>query len=150
MLTDNACMADNLTPEQRHRTMSHIRSSGSRPEEIVRKYLFGRGLRYRKNVRTLPGCPDIVLPKYKAVVFVHGCFWHRHDCPRFRWPKSNEAYWRRKIAGNVERDRCNQQKLKALGWSVFVIWECELHQSVRNDHLEALFHAIVQQSTESS
>ena len=81
-------MADNHTKEVRSMNMSHIRSTNSKPEEKVRKYLFSKGLRYRKNVRTLPGCPDIVLPKYRTVIFVSGCFWHKHDCPRFVWPSS--------------------------------------------------------------
>ena len=86
-------MADNHSKEVRSMNMSHIRSKNTKPEEKVRKYLFSKGFRYRKNVRTLPGCPDIVLPKYKTVIFVNGCFWHKHDCPRFVWPTSNEEYW---------------------------------------------------------
>lgn len=117
---------DDLTKEQRHRNMSHIRSTNSKPEEKVRKYLFSKGFRYRKNVRTLPGCPDIVLPKYKTVIFVNGCFWHKHDCPRFKWPSSNEEYWRPKINRNVERDIQVHQELEALGWHVCVVWECML------------------------
>ena len=97
-------MADNHSKEVRSINMSHIRSTNSKPEEIVRKYLFAEGFRYRKNVKKLPGCPDIVLPKYKTVIFVNGCFWHMHDCPRFVWPSSNQDYWRPKILRNVERD----------------------------------------------
>lgn len=89
-------MADNHSKEVRSMNMSHIRSKNSKPEELVRKYLFSRGLRYRKNVKKLPGCPDIVLAKYKTIVFVNGCFWHHHDCGRFVWPASNEEYWRKK------------------------------------------------------
>ena len=85
-------MADNHTKEARSRNMSHIRSTNSKPEETVRKILFSHGFRYRKNVKTLPGKPDIVLPKYKTVIFVNGCFWHKHDCPRFEWPSSNTGY----------------------------------------------------------
>lgn len=96
-------MADNHSKEIRSKNMSHIRSTNSKPEEKVRKYLFSRGLRYRKNVRGLPGFPDIVLPKYRTVVFVNGCFWHHHDCGRFVWPTSNEEYWHNKINRNVER-----------------------------------------------
>lgn len=103
--------------------MSHIRSTNSKPEEIVRKYLFSQGLRYRKNVKKLPGCPDIVLPKYHTVIFVNGCFWHRHDCSRFVWPSSNQDYWRPKILRNVERDKKNTEELKALGWNVITVWE---------------------------
>ena len=119
-------MSDNHTPEQRSYNMSRIRSTGSKPEELVRKYLFSHGFRYRKNVRSLPGCPDIVLPKYKVVIFVHGCFWHMHDCGRFRWPSSNVDYWKPKLTHNVERDILNQNKLEDMGWNVLIIWECEL------------------------
>lgn len=121
-------MADNHTPEQRSYNMSRIRSRDTRPEETVRKYLFSHGYRYRKNVKELPGCPDIVLPKYKTVVFVNGCFWHRHDCKRFKWPKSNEVYWKDKILRNVERDKHNNQQLEKDGWQVVVVWECEIKE----------------------
>ncbi len=122
-------MADNHSKEVRSMNMSHIRSKNSKPEELVRKFLFSKGFRYRKNVRALPGCPDIVLPKYKTVIFVNGCFWHKHDCPRFVWPSSNEEYWRPKIMGNVERDKTNIEKLQKLGWKVLIIWECEIRHS---------------------
>lgn len=137
-------MADNLTPEQRHRNMSHIRSTNSKPEQIVRKYLFSRGLRYRKNVRSLPGCPDIVLPKYKTVIFVHGCFWHHHNCSRFKWPISNTAYWEKKIHGNERRDKMNSAALEELGWHVIIVWECELKKSGREKRLQVLFNEIIQ------
>lgn len=129
---------DNHTKETRSKNMSHIRSTNSKPEELVRKYLFSKGLRYRKNVRTLPGCPDIVLPKYKTVIFVNGCFWHKHDCPRFVWPSSNDEYWRAKILKNVERDKKNTESLTALGWQVIVVWECELKRTVIEERLERL------------
>lgn len=119
-------MADNHSKEVRSMNMSHIRSKNSKPEELVRKYLFSKGFRYRKNVKALPGCPDIVLPKYKTVIFVNGCFWHKHDCPRFVWPSSNEDYWRPKIMGNVERDKRSIAELQQLGWNVLTVWECEL------------------------
>ena len=131
-------MADNHTKEKRSRNMSHIRSSNTKSEEKVRKYLFSKGLRYRKNVRSLPGCPDLVLPKYKTVVFVNGCFWHKHDCPRFVWPSSNQDYWRPKILRNVERDQMNHQELESLGWKVIVVWECELKKKVRDNRLAEL------------
>ena len=118
--------------------MSHIRSKNSKPEELVRKYLFSKGFRYRKNVKTLPGCPDIVLPKYKTVIFVNGCFWHKHDCPRFVWPSTNEEYWRPKIMGNVERDKRNLAELQQLGWTVLTVWECELKKKVIDATLEQL------------
>lgn len=136
-------MADNHSKEVRSMNMSHIRSKNTKPEEIVRKYLFSRGLRYRKNVRKLPGCPDIVLKKYKTVVFVNGCFWHMHDCGRFRWPSSNVDYWKQKITGNVERDRLNHKALQDAGWNVLVIWECQLKKKVADENLENLYESII-------
>ena len=135
-------MADNHSKEVRSKNMSHIRSTNSKPEEIVRKYLFSKGFRYRKNVRTLPGCPDIVLPKYKTVIFVNGCFWHKHDCPRFVWPASNEDYWRPKILRNVERDQKNAEVLKNIGWRIITVWECELKKKVAEQTLEKLAEEI--------
>ena len=122
--------------------MSHIRSTNSRPEEIVRKYLFSKGMRYRKNVRKLPGSPDIVLPKYRTAIFVNGCFWHKHNCPRFVWPSSNQEYWKPKIQRNVERDFKNKIALQDLGWNVLVVWECELKKNVREKRLAELIHEI--------
>lgn len=124
--------------------MSHIRSVNSRPEELVRKYLFSRGFRYRKNVRSLPGCPDIVLTKYRTVVFVNGCFWHKHDCPRFVWPSSNEEYWHSKIQRNVERDKKSIAELQALGWNVIIVWECELKKTKKDMRLALLVTEILQ------
>ena len=131
-------MADNHSKEVRSMNMSHIRSKNSKPEELVRKYLFSKGFRYRKNVKTLPGCPDIVLPRYKTVIFVNGCFWHKHDCPRFVWPSTNEEYWRPKIMGNVERDKRNLAELQQLGWTVLTVWECELKKKVIDATLDQL------------
>lgn len=137
-------MADNLSKEVRSMNMSHIRSVNSRPEELVRKYLFSKGFRYRKNVRSLPGCPDIVLTKYRTVVFVNGCFWHKHDCPRFVWPSSNEEYWHSKIQRNVERDKKSFAELQALGWNVIIVWECELKKTKRDMRLALLVTEILQ------
>ena len=137
-------MADNHTKEIRSMNMSHIRSTNTKPEEKVRKYLFSKGLRYRKNVRTLPGKPDIVLKKYKTVVFVNGCFWHKHDCGRFVMPASNTEYWEKKINGNVERDKTNTALLEEQGWRVIVIWECQLKKKVIDENLERLYTEIVQ------
>lgn len=137
-------LADNHSKEIRSMNMSHIRSTNSKPEEIVRKYLFSKGLRYRKNVRTLPGKPDIVLPKYKTIVFVNGCFWHKHDCGRFVMPSSNTEYWEKKINGNVERDKTNIALLEEQGWRVIVIWECQLKKRVQSETLSKLFDNIVQ------
>lgn len=131
-------MADNHSKEVRSINMSHIRSTNSKPEEIVRKYLFAEGFRYRKNVKKLPGCPDIVLPKYKTVIFVNGCFWHKHDCPWFVWPSSNQDYWRPKILRNIERDNQSRKELETLGWKVITVWECELKKNVLNETLGKL------------
>ena len=106
--------------------MAAIKGANTKPEELVRKYLFSKGFRYRKNVRKLPGSPDVVLPKYKTAIFVNGCFWHRHDCKWFRWPKSNADFWKNKIESNVERDNRNYNLLKEEGWNVIVVWECQL------------------------
>lgn len=135
-------MADSHTKEVRSRNMSHIRSTNTKPEEKVRKYLFSKGFRYRKNVRSLPGCPDIVLSKYKTVIFVNGCFWHKHDCPRFVWPSSNEDYWRAKISGNVRRDIKNHAELEMLGWKVLVVWECQLKRKNFESTMEDLLLCI--------
>ena len=122
-------MSDVHSPSVRSYNMSRIRGKDTKPEEITRKYLFSRGFRYRKNVSSLPGKPDIVLPKYKACIFVNGCFWHMHEgCKYFVWPKNNAEFWKAKIEKNVERDRLVQAELKRLGWRVFVIWECSLRK----------------------
>lgn len=136
-------MADTHSKEVRSRNMSHIRSTNSKPEEIVRKYLFSRGLRYRKNVRSLPGTPDIVLKKYRTVVFVNGCFWHHHDCGRFVWPSTNTEYWRKKIDRNTERDKENYDRLTAQGWQVLIIWECQLKKKVSDKQLQTLYEKII-------
>lgn len=133
-------MTDTHSKEVRSKNMSHIRSTNSKPEETVRKYLFSKGLRYRKNVRKLPGCPDIVLPKYKTVVFVNGCFWHKHDCGRFVWPTSNEEYWHKKINRNIERDTDNLRTLTEQGWRVITIWECQLKKKVAEENLLRLYN----------
>ena len=138
-------MADNHSKEVRSRNMSHIRSVNTKPEEVVRKYLFSKGFRYRKNVRSLPGTPDIVLSKYRTVVFVNGCFWHKHECKRFVFPSSNTDYWIPKILRNVERDEKNYHLLAADGWRVLTVWECELKMKNREERLtrlvtEILFH----------
>ena len=136
-------MADNHTKEVRSMNMSHIRSKNTKPEEKVRKYLFAKGFRYRKNVSDLPGCPDIVLPKYKTVIFVNGCFWHKHDCPRFVWPSTNEDYWRPKILRNVERDLLNQVALSEMGWKVLIVWECKLKKNIFQGTMDDLVDNII-------
>ena len=108
--------------------MRAVKSKNTKPEMIVRKTLHALGYRYRLNVKTLPGSPDLVFPKYRAVIFVHGCFWHGHACKRgARLPKTNQDYWRKKIARNVARDAKNSEALRALGWRVITLWECELN-----------------------
>lgn len=131
-------MADNHSKEIRSMNMSHSRSKNSKPEEKVRKGLFAKGFRYRKHVRKLPGCPDIVLPKYRTVIFVNGCFWHMHDCGRFVWPASNQDYWRPKILRNVERDKANVALLQNMGWKVIIVWECELKKANLAQRLDLL------------
>lgn len=134
---------DNHSKEARSYNMSKIRSTGTKPEEMVRKYLFSRGLRYRKNVKTLPGKPDIVFPKYRTAVFVNGCFWHGHNgCRYFVMPKSNTEYWESKINSNIARDQKTYDNLLALGWNVLVVWECELKKDKRENTLENLYYKI--------
>ena len=139
-------MADNHSKEVRSMNMSHIRSDNSKPEERVRKYLFSKGLRYRKHVKDLPGKPDIVLRKYKTVVFVNGCFWHRHECGKFHWPKSNTEYWYKKINNNAERDKRNIAALRTMGWKVLIIWGCELQKSNAEENLLKLYNNIILQA----
>lgn len=119
-------MADTISPEQRSALMSRIRGKNTGIELEVRKGLHALGFRYRLGGADLPGRPDIVLPKHRTVVFVHGCFWHLHDCHLFRWPKSRPEFWRKKIIANQERDRRSVGKLKDQGWKVETVWECEL------------------------
>lgn len=137
-------MTDVMTPKQRSRCMAAIKGKDTKPELIVRKYLFSRGLRFRIQVRKLPGNPDIVLPKYKTVVFVNGCFWHGHEgCKYFRLPKSNVEFWREKIERNIERDRDTIQALLDLGWKVIRVWECELrNKAYREEILNKIYHSI--------
>ena len=136
-------MADVHSAKVRSYNMSRIRSKDTKPEELVRKYLFSKGFRYRKNDVRLPGKPDIVLPKYKTVIFVNGCFWHKHDCGRFVWPKNNAEFWKKKIGDNIQRDDKICSLLKELGWNVIVIWECELKPSVAEKTLSTLAYNIV-------
>jgi DNA mismatch endonuclease (patch repair protein) len=140
-------MADNHSPEVRSYNMSRIRSKNTNPEDIVRRYLFSRGLRYRKNDRRYPGKPDIVLPKHHTVVFVHGCFWHCHEnCPNFVIPKSNADYWIPKLEHNRQRDAASIEVLRNAGWRVLVVWECELKKAAREDRLKRLFNEITMQT----
>lgn len=132
-------MADVHSPEKRSYNMSHIRCKNTKPEELVRKYLFSQGFRYRKNDPRFPGKPDIVLPKYKTIIFVNGCFWHGHKgCKYFVWPQNNAEFWKKKISGNISRDLKNCSLLKEQGWSVITIWECQLKKSCREQTLSNL------------
>ncbi|MBI4681202.1 MAG: DNA mismatch endonuclease Vsr [Nitrospirae bacterium] len=107
--------------------MAKIRCAETQPEIVVRKFLFSQGFRFRKNVKTLSGKPDIVLPKYKTVIFIHGCFWHKHkNCKKAQLPETRKEFWEKKISGNVERDKKNIRQLKKAGWQVIVLWQCRL------------------------
>jgi len=117
-------LVDSLTPEQRSAQMSRIRGSNTKLEVLVRKGLHARGLRYRLGGAKLPGRPDIVLPKYRMVVFVHGCFWHGHDCPLYRLPKTRPEFWADKISKNRSRDKRVIADLEASCWRVLIVWEC--------------------------
>lgn len=136
---------DNRSKEARSRNMSHISSKNTKPEETVRKYLFQHGFRYRKNVSSLPGKPDIVLPKYKTVIFVNGCFWHAHEgCKWFVPPKSNVEFWTKKFEYNKERDLKNYRSLEGLGWRVLIIWECEIRHGDQTIALDNLAKEIIE------
>ena len=135
-------MGDVHSEEVRSYNMSRIRGKNTRPEILVRKYLFFKGLRFRIHAR-LPGRPDIVLPKYKAVVFVHGCFWHGHSgCKYFVVPGTRTEWWMQKINGNCAHDLRNRIVLESLGWRVLVVWECELRKGRLEETLQNLFHII--------
>ena len=132
-------MSDVHSPDVRSYNMSHIHGKDTKPEEIVRKFLFSKGFRYRKNDSRLPGKPDIVLPKYKTVIFVNGCFWHVHEgCKDFFWPKNNAEFWKEKLRKNVERDRRNYALLEQQGWHVILVWQCELKRSSLQDRMNRL------------
>lgn len=127
-------MPDVHTPEQRHRNMVAIHSSSTKPELKLRRALWRLGFRYRVNDKRLPGSPDIVLPKYRTVIFVHGCFWHGHkDCKNASTPKTNTDFWKAKITRNQERDQEVWRQLEAKGWSVIIVWECQLKKAVLDE-----------------
>ena len=137
-------MPDNHSREIRHYNMARIKSRDTKPEEIVRKFLFSKGFRYRKNDKRFPGKPDIVMPKHQTVILVHGCFWHCHEgCPDFVHPKSNQDYWLPKLKRNRLRDAENISQLKEMGWRVIIIWECELKTTLQKYTLNNLVHKIV-------
>lgn len=122
-------MADVVSPSVRSRMMAGIRSKDTRPEIVLRRLLHGMGFRYRLHDKRLPGKPDIVFPKYHAVIFVHGCFWHGHRCNLFKWPSSNREFWENKINSNIKRDEINKNLLKNTGWRVAIIWECAMRKN---------------------
>lgn len=124
--------------------MAKIRSKNTKPEVVLRKYLHQQGFRFRIHKKDLPGKPDIVLSKYKAAVFVHGCFWHYHtDCREGRIPDTNTKFWQDKLSKNIARDLTHQQKLKDLGWRVIVVWECELEAALKNNKMDMLITRII-------
>ncbi|WP_010254927.1 very short patch repair endonuclease [Myroides injenensis] len=138
-------MKDKFSKEKRSEIMSKIRKTDTKPEIITRKFLFSKGLRYRIYNKKLIGNPDIVLPKYKTVVFVNGCFWHAHTgCKLNRMPKSNTDYWIPKILKNVERDKRNKIELTEAGWRVLIVWECELSKVKREETLTKLYNNIIE------
>lgn len=117
---------DKVSPEVRSHIMASIKGKDTKPEMVIRRTLHSLGFRYKLHVKDLPGCPDLVLPKYKAVIMVNGCFWHGHDCHISNWPKSRSEYWKQKIGKNKARDEKNNIKLYQLGWRVAIIWECAI------------------------
>jgi DNA mismatch endonuclease, patch repair protein len=118
------------SPEQRSYNMSRIKSENTKPELLVRKWLWAHGYRYRLHRKDLPGKPDIIFPGRKKALFMHGCFWHKHDCRYFKWPQTNTEFWEKKINENVRRDQRTYQALTAYGWSYFIVWECDLKNNV--------------------
>jgi DNA mismatch endonuclease (patch repair protein) len=126
-------MSDIYSKSKRSDIMSKISGKETKPEILVRKFLFSKGFRFRKNVKELPGKPDIVLPKYKTIIFVHGCFWHGHSCDRGVLPKTNHEFWHEKIGKNIERDNRNIFELKEKGWNVIIVWQCEIKNKESKD-----------------
>ena len=129
-------MADIVDASTRSMMMSRVRGKNTRQEVEIRKRLFAKGFRYRLHDKKLPGKPDIVLRKYNAVIFNHGCFWHVHDCSLFRWPSSEKTFWKKKLVGNKKRDIENVESLIKLGWRILVIWECAFRGSGKNREKE--------------
>jgi len=122
-------MADVVDKATRSRMMAGIRGTETRAEKVVRSYLFRHGLRFRKNVSDMPGKPDVVFPRFRTVVFVHGCFWHQHSrCKYATVPKSNRPFWEKKLSANRDRDKRDRRHLQKLGWKVLTIWECQLNE----------------------
>lgn len=136
-------MADKMTPEQRSNCMRHIRSKNTRPEMLVRRFLFSRGFRYRIHAKTLPGTPDLAIIGLHTCIFINGCFWHGHDgCSMYRLPLTHVDFWLHKIARNKKRDHENILALKAMGWHTIEIWECQLKPQVREQTLQGLLRTL--------
>lgn len=134
---------DKLTKEQRHRCMAAIHGKDTKPEMTVRRYLFGHGFRYRLNHPRLPGHPDIVLRKYRTVIFVNGCFWHGHEgCKYFKLPKTNTDFWLSKINCNRDRDVIEQRQLSSMGWHCIVVWECQLKGDKCDETLRSIEYTL--------
>lgn len=136
-------MPDVLTPQQRHYCMTRIRGIATKPELLVRQWLWSHGYRYRLNVKSVPGKPDIILRKYRTAIFVNGCFWHGHEgCSKFVIPKSNTEFWVAKIERNRERDYMDYKILQEAGWNVIVIWECQLKKTVIDKTMRKVEHSL--------
>lgn len=134
-------MPDKMTPQQRHDCMTHIRSKNTKPEILVRHTLWTNGFRYRLHDKRFPGKPDIVLSRYKTVIFINGCFWHGHTgCKDFVIPKTNTAFWIDKITKNKERDEKDINEIRAAGWKVYIIWECELKKATFDSTMKMLLN----------
>lgn len=132
-------MTDRITPEHRSWNMSRIKGKDTKIEVKVRSWLFSKGFRFRKNDRRYPGTPDIVLPKYKTVIFINGCFWHRHEgCRYATTPKTRTEFWMNKFEKNVENDRMHKEELETMGWRVITLWECELKKNSFEDTMNRL------------
>ena len=123
--------------------MSKISGKETKPEILLRKLLFTEGYRFRKNDKRFPGTPDIVLPKYKTAIFIHGCFWHGHDCQAGKLPETNREFWKNKISGTIERDKRNRTDLQNLGWSVITVWQCELKNAESRENKIAELKSIL-------
>lgn len=137
-------MTDIWSKEKRSAVMSKIRSKNTKPEMILRSFLHKKGFRFRIHRKDLPGKPDLVLPKYNAAVFVHGCFWHYHsDCREGRVPDTNSKFWQDKLSKNINRDTAHQLKLAEMGWRIVVIWECELESALKNNSMDILVEKIL-------
>lgn len=140
-------MSDIYSKSKRSSIMSKISSKDTKPEILVRKYLFSKGFRFRKNVKDLPGKPNVVLSKYKTIIFVNGCFWHGHESfKKATLPATNTEFWREKISGNIIRDKKNIQKLREKGYKEIIVWQCELTSSFRETTLNSLLKKIMENS----